>query len=117
MTRRVHPRIRVEFAFDELEYRRVVDYAMLPQKGRFYAVSWTWRNFRLYRTKAAAERAMKNWKRWHERRGNDVDGSIARGYVAFAPGYERGNPRPGENVWACSVHTYDAEKHERVMDW
>jgi hypothetical protein len=73
-------RIRAELCSDDQGYTRCVDPDSLPK--RFYAVAYTWRQFRLYSTKGAAQRGLKAWKRGAEMRGYNVTGSLDNGYRA-----------------------------------
>lgn len=51
-------------------------------------LAWTWRKTRRFGSKGEAERKLKVWKAWYERRGWRVTGSLKSGYVAYAPDYE-----------------------------
>lgn len=100
-------RIRPEWTRDEAGMTRLVDPAELPPK--FYALAYTWREFRVYRTRKAATRALVAWKRLQESRGWTVKGSQNNGYAAYAPYYATDAMLPGMwgNCAAANVHTYE----------
>ena len=76
-----------------------MDRAELPKT--FYALAYTWRHFRFYRTKTAAERALKAWKVLAERAGCDTTGSVSNGYRAW---------RDGALIGGAIVHKYEGDK-------
>ena len=73
------------------------------KKRPVYALCWTWRHHRVYKTKAQAQRKLRVWKRWYERQGWKVT-NHPEGYFA-AKGSER---------HSISLHEYDKETRERL---
>jgi hypothetical protein len=74
------------------------------RKRPVYAVAWTWRQYRVHKTKKRCEQRLKVWKRWYERKGWKVY-RLGSGYWAIGPAGER---------HAISLHEYDKETHERL---
>jgi hypothetical protein len=77
-----------------------------PKKKRpVYALVWTWRQHRVYKTKAKATRAARAWKLWHERSGWKVVNIVGTvGYIA----------RKGDGRESIVLHEYDRETNERL---
>ena len=69
-----------------------------------YALVWTWRAHRVYKTKGKAQAKLKVWKKWYERQGWKVH-SHATGYFAANKEGDR---------HAISLHEYDRETRERL---
>ena len=74
------------------------------RKRPVYAVTWTWRQSRVHKTKKRCEQRLKVWKRWYERQGWKVY-RLGSGYWAISPAGEK---------HAISLHEYDATSHERL---
>ena len=74
------------------------------RKRPVYAVTWTWRQSRVHKTKKRCEQRLKVWKRWYERQGWKVY-RLGSGYWAISPAGEK---------HAISLHEYDATTHERL---
>jgi hypothetical protein len=76
-----------------------------PKRKRpVYAVTWTWRQSRIHKTKRRCEQRLKVWKRWYERQGWKVY-RLGSGYWAISPAGEK---------HAISLHEYDAASHKRL---
>lgn len=50
-----------------------------------WVVFWTWRKHRVFKYRYEAERHIKTWKRWYQRKGWLVQGSAKDGYIAMPP--------------------------------
>ena len=74
------------------------------RKRPVYAVTWTWRQSRVHKTKKRCEQRLKVWKRWYERQGWKVY-RLGSGYWAISPAGEK---------HAISLHEYDKETRERL---
>lgn len=93
---------------------RVSENSGKPRKRPIYALVWTHRRHRVYKTKARAQVKLKAWKRWYERQGWKVN-SHATGYFAVSPDATlQGAAAKSTERHAISLHEYDRDTHERL---
>lgn len=77
-----------------------------PKKKRpVYALSWTWRQGKVYKTKVKAQAKMKAWKKWYERQGWKVISIPGQSGYFAAKGNER---------HSIALHEYEKETLVRI---
>jgi hypothetical protein len=83
-----------------------LEFGKPKRKRPIYALSWTWRQSKVYKTKAKATRGARAWKLWHERWGwkvVSIPGTV--GYFAAKDNDRR----------AIVLHEYDKDSNQRLM--